>query len=204
MAPVEHIYATDTLIGMTILSRASGNRLGTVRDLIIDPGSGMLGGLVVIGPDGDERVLNYHDIYSFGQDAVMAQNDEGAVIPAEGELLQRPCAKRDLVGANIISEGGKILGRVSNVFLHLTPPPLAIYEVRDSMLDKLLGRVLYVPASFARALSSDTERIIVPEDTVENAASSLEDLAENHIRPLEEEETQVRKVGVRPSFGTTA
>jgi len=188
------IYSIDTLIGMTILSRQTGNKIGKVLDLIVDSSTGRLDGLVVTGLAEEELVLNYASISSFGQDAVMAYEDDSVVPPAEGELARRPCAKRDLIGASLITEGGRFLGKVANIFVNLAPPPFAIYELRDSLLDKLLGKVSYVPASLGRALSGDGERIIVPDDAMEYSAPTLE--AFTQIREeaaVVEDETRVRR-----------
>jgi uncharacterized protein YrrD len=192
MTVADHVFPVDAVIGMPILSRVTGNKLGTVHDLIIDPLSGNLGGVVLHRLDGSEGVLHYGDISSFGKDAVMAHADDVVSSPREGELTQTPCTKRDIVGAQIITEDGNLIGRIANIHVHLAPPPIAIYEVRESLLDKILGRVLYVPASFARALSGDAERILVPDDALDISASTIGELADRFLAPLVEEETRIR------------
>jgi hypothetical protein len=84
---------------------------------------------------------------------------------------------------------------VANVYVHLVWPPLVAYEVRESLLDKLLGRGLFIPAVLGRALSHDSQRIIVPEDAPHTAAASLEELAGGPLAALIEEETVVRGRG---------
>ena len=79
--------------------------------------------------------------------------------------------------------------------VHLAPPPLVAYEVRESLLDKLLGRGLFIPAALGRALSRDSQRIIVPEDASRTAAASLEELAGGPLAALIEDETVVRGRG---------
>src|SRR5258705_7491425 len=192
MTVADHVFPVDAVIGMPVLSRVTGNKLGTVHDLIIDPLSGNLGGVVLHRLDGSEGVLHYGDISSFGKDAVMAHADDVVTPPREGELTQIPCTKRDIVGAQIITEDGNLIGRIANIHVHLAPPPIAIYEVRESLLDKLMGRVLYVPASFTRALSGDAERILVPDDAREVSASTIGELADRFLAPLVEEETRIR------------
>jgi uncharacterized protein YrrD len=180
MAATDNIHAMGALIGVVVLSRSTGNKLGQIDDLIIDPIRGTLLGLMVQTLDGGRQVLDYLDISSFGQDAVMANHDD-SVRPLEGnQLAQRPLAKQNLTGASVVTEGGKLLGLVANIFVHLAPPPLVVYEVRESLLDKLLGRELFMPASFGLALSDNAERIIVPDDTVANSANNLDALA-NHL-----------------------
>ena len=193
MAVTDNILSVNTLIGMPLLSRATGNKLGQVDDIILDPLEGVLLGLGVLTPDSDVLLLDYREVYSFGRDAVMANRDDSLVPPDDSRLAGAPRAKKDISGARVVTEGGALLGEVANVFVHVAPPPLVVYEVRESVIDKLLGRGLFIPASLGRALSEDAERIIVPEDTARTAAPSLEALAERHIAPLAGEETVVRR-----------
>lgn len=192
MAALDNLHSSDTLIGMAVLSRVTGNKLGQVHDLILDPIRGELLGLWVQSPDSALGVMDYREVYSFGRDAVMAAGDDAIVPSAGSRLAEAPCAKRDIAGARVVTEGGTLLGQVANVYVHLAPPPLAVYEVRESLLDKLLGRGLFIPASLGRALSDDAERIIVPEDTSRTATASLEELAAGRLAALIEEETVVR------------
>ena len=189
MAIIDHIHSIDTLIGRTILSRVTGNKLGQVHDLILDPIRGVMLGLGVLRPDSNLGLLDYREVYSFGKDAVMANSDD-SVVPTEGSpLAAAPRAKHDIVGAQVVTEGGTLLGHVADIFIYLPEPPLAMYEVRESLLDKLLKRELFIPASLGRALSNDAERLIVPNDTAEKASDTLEALA-TRLLPHFIEETE--------------
>ena len=178
MAESENIHAMGALIGVAVLSRSTGNTLGQIDDLIVDPIRGILLGLIVRTQDAGRKVLEYLDISSFGPDAVMANNDDSVKPLEDNQLAYQPLAKQSLRGAKVVTEGGKLLGLVANVFVHLAPPPLVVYEVRESLMDKLLGRELFMPASCGLALSDNAERIIVPDDTAVNAAHSLEALGQ--------------------------
>jgi len=195
MALVDNLQTADALIGMPVLSRVTGNKLGEVHDLILDPVRGELLGLWVRSPGGALDVMDYREVYSFGRDAVMAVKDDSVIPSAETALAEAPCVKRDVAGARVVTEGGTLLGQVANVYIHLTWPPLVAYEVRESLLDKLLGRGLFIPASVGRALSHDAQRIIVPEDAPRAAAASLEELAGGPLAALIEDETVVRGRG---------
>src|SRR6267378_6856277 len=117
MVESDKIHAVAALIGVPVLSRATGNKLGQIDDLIIDPTVGTLLGLMVRTEDGGSQVLSYLDISSFGQDAVMTNNDS-SVQPLEGnQLAEQPLAKQNLIGASVFTEGGNLLGLVANVFV---------------------------------------------------------------------------------------
>ena len=165
-----------TLTGMTVLSLATGNKLGRVADVHIDPVNGRLLGLLVTGENGTAADLPYESIFSFGRDAVMAESD-GAVrsIPESEIAIGRNA--RDLFGTKIVMESGVILGEIADVLVTLKPPPTVLYEVRRSMLDRLLGRTFFIPASVGYVLSDDAARLLVPDITAEIASGEAKDLA---------------------------
>lgn len=172
----ESIVAADTLIGMPVLSRSTGNKLGEVHDLYIDPIEGVLKGVTVEAPNGKLGGIDFKDIFNFGKDAVMAEGDE-SVVPINDEWLDKhPHAKKHLLGVKILTEGGNLLGSVGDIYVRLAAPPVVIYEVRDSVFDKLLGRNFYILASSGNAMSSNAERIVVPDNASALASKSLSEL----------------------------
>ena len=163
------------LVGMSVLSRASGNKLGVVRDLSVDPANGVLTGLVVATTNGI-AALPHESIYSFGHDAIMAESDDSLRMSENSEAAVSPNAKEHLIGTKVLTESGRLLGNISNVFVTLKTTPLIVYEVRESVLDKLLGRQLYILSSGGYALSDDAERLVVPEEAAETASSNMTEL----------------------------
>jgi len=179
----ENIVSIDALIGKTVLSRTTGNLLGQVNDLYIDPVEGLLMGLTIQAPNGKMGGLDYKKVYSFGQDAVMAADDD-AIVGLENEwVATHSHAKRHLLGIKIVTESGNLLGQVANIFVRLTQPPIAFYEVRESVLDKLLGRNLFIPASTGNALSSNAERIVVSNNAAADGASTIAELVNRDNQP---------------------
>ena len=175
MDEVRDVLPFSALIGMPVLSRTTGNKLGRVQDLIVDRVNGVLRGVLITADDADPVLVPYESIYSFGPDAIMADSDNaiGAADVLQTDLLQ---AREHLVGTKVITEGGTFIGQLANVFVTLQPPPLVVYEIRESILDKLFRREIYVLASAGNALSDDAERLVVPDGTAETAASSISEL----------------------------
>lgn len=191
MTTASNIHPVDTLIGRAVLSRSTANKVGQVHDLIVDAAKGELSGLVVQMPDESLRSVEYNGIYSFGPDAVMVNSDESAVPAEDSPLKALPLAKHNLIGVNVVTEGGKLLGQIANVYIRLAETLLLIYEVRSSILDKLLGHSLYFPATNSRAISDDFSRIVVSEDTAEGADNSLDALEARLFGPPKEEDPVV-------------
>lgn len=171
------VIAIDKIIGMTVLSRTSGNKLGEVYDLYVDPSQGVLRGVTIKAPNGKLGGIDYQNVYSFGTDAVMVNDESQVTVLSDEWVAQHPHAKKHLVGTRVISEGGSILGEIGNLYVRLTQPPAVIYELRGgSVWDNLMGRGMYIYAANAAAISSNAERIIVPDTVAGGAASSLNEL----------------------------
>ena len=187
MASTSSIHSIDFLIGRAVLARSTANKLGQVHDLIISPSTGDLVGLSLRLPDESLRLVDYRDLHSFGQDAVMINSDESAVTVQDSPLKALPLAKNNLTGMNVVTESGKLLGQIANVYIHLAETVLLVYEVHSSILDKLLGHALFFPASQGRAVSGDFTRIVVAEDTSEKAYNSLASLEAGLFAPPRED-----------------
>lgn len=173
---LNNVIEIDKIIGMPVLSRATGNKLGEVYDLYIDPVQGILKGVTIKAPNGKLGGIDFGNVYSFGRDAVMANDESHITMLTEEWITQHPHAKKHLIGTNIMTEAGNHLGEIGNIFVRLTSPPAVIYEMRGSMWDSLMGRNLFIYAANAGALSSNAERMIVPNAVVGSAASSLTEL----------------------------
>jgi uncharacterized protein YrrD len=170
MAESKDVVPIGSVVGMPIISLSTGNKLGQVSHVRIDPIDGRLSGLAV--KEGENAELSYDRIYSFGRDAVMAVSDDSvtnyATVP---DLTVRRAD--DLIGAKVVLESGEMLGEIADVLVALNPPPAVFYEIRRSMLDRLLGRTFFIPASVGYALSDDASRLIVPDRTIEIASADL-------------------------------
>ena len=187
MTPTSKINSIDILIGRTVLSRSTANKIGQVHDLILDPGKGELTGISVHMHDASLRLVDYREIYSFGPDALMINRDESALPVQDSPLKASPLARNNLIGVKVITEDGKLLGQIANVYIHLAETSLFIYEVRSSLLDKLLGHCLYFPASWGCALSEDATRLVVSNDAAEKADHTLGALEAHLFGPQKEE-----------------
>lgn len=187
------VISIGKIVGMSILSRTSGNKLGVIEDVYFNPLEGLMLGILVKNLDGRLFAIEYKDIYSFGEDAIVAQSENVLKEIDEEWLHTQPLIKRNLSGTRIITEGGKHLGEIANVLVNLTPPPFLVYELRESFLDKLLGRGFYVLGQTGRAFSNDSERILVANETENLSAYSLEELVnqkENLLSRGERQEPQ--------------
>ena len=175
MSDLRDVTPINSLKGKTLLSLTTGNKLGRVENIFIDPVNGVLHSLTVAGGAGPAGWIVYDRIHSFGRDAIMAESEE-AVTPPDPALPGGGRNANDLFGTKVITESGQVLGEISNIFVTLASPPFVIYELRESLLDKLLGRGFYMPASAGHALSEDGVRLLVPDAAIQNASADIDEL----------------------------
>ena len=175
MSKQNEVLPLNSLAGRAVLSLATGNRLGTVLDPYVDPVNGALIGVTVTTPDDNIAVLDYKNIHNFGSDALMAVSDD-SVKKVDEEPFKAWPNSNELIGAKLITDSGTLLGKIADIFVTASPPPIVIYEIRESVFDKLLGRQIFIPASLGHALSNDRQLLVVPDGTTELASNSLADL----------------------------
>ena len=78
------MYRVSEIIGKTVVSAESGDRLGSVSDALVEEGGGRVVGLVLgSGVFAKEHVMPFHDVQTLGGDAVLARTDAGMLAPRE-------------------------------------------------------------------------------------------------------------------------
>jgi uncharacterized protein YrrD len=118
-------------VGTAIVSAATGRKLGAVADLLLDESRQCVLGLVVrTGWMAAEHVLLYDDVQTIGPDVVIAKS--------AGELVDRrrwreraaPAARASrFKGRRVVTDGGRILGTVSEVIIDEQTGRVDGYEV---------------------------------------------------------------------------
>lgn len=169
------VLPVSELVGRSVLSLSSGNKLGVANDVYIDALNGVLVGLSLTTPDGSCAALSFNDVHSFGSAAIMAETDEAAKVTAENIFAAHP-DHRQLTGTKLVTESGEIIGHIAGIFVSLDREPLVFYDVRESLLDTLLGRRRFIFASAANALSDDRQRLIVPDQIAASTAGTIDEL----------------------------
>ncbi|HKQ73027.1 MAG TPA: PRC-barrel domain-containing protein [Blastocatellia bacterium] len=159
--------------GMPLLAADTGAKLGEIRDAIIQPTEGRVMGAVVRTLDGDDLRLRINDII-IGEDAVMTSLESfERAGDYSRDLAGGFRAVDEVVGANVVTENGDLLGRITEVYIRVDKPQ-AVYRVAESTLRKFFGKGFFLAGDAARSFAPDGARMIVPSDTEQRyAASSL-------------------------------
>jgi uncharacterized protein YrrD len=172
---IRTLNVAKDLRGMSLLAVDTGEKLGEIRDAIIQPTEGRAIGVVVRTLDDDESRLRMADVI-IGADAVMTswESFEHAGDRAR-ELAGGVRAVDEMIGSKVVTEAGDLLGRISEVFIR-TDNPQTVYRVTESRIQKFFGGGFFLPGHVALSYAPDGARMIVPADTEDRyAASSLGD-----------------------------
>ena len=181
---INNVQNIDVLIGRSVLSLETANKLGEIHDLAVDPSNWELAGFSIRLLDERYALVNYQNVHSIGPDALMIDDEESLLSTDQSQIKSLPLAKNSLLGVKVITELGQLIGKVSNIFIHLKDTPDFIYEVRRSIFDKLLGHTFYFPASLGCAISEDRSSLVVSHDP-EKMEHSLDAVAKRLYGPNE-------------------
>ncbi len=155
----------SSLIGKSIVSAANGELVGKVADVLFDPASSRTVGLVIAGGMfASERVLAYDDVQVLGRDAVVARTVDGVMDPkawhAQGLASERSSA---LTHKPVMTDAGRRLGAISDVYLNETTGAVEALEVSRSALGGLVNRHSVLPQPGVVTIGRDA--VLVSEDT---------------------------------------
>jgi sporulation protein YlmC with PRC-barrel domain len=169
----ERTLDISDLKGMSILAADSGERLGEVTDAIIHPTKGKILGIRLTTADGERRVLGVQEI-RIGEDAIMAAPGTHPHAADDVEELREGVSAGDgIIGANVVTAAGKLIGRISGVYVSIDRPRTA-YRVTESTLQRWFGGGFFIAGDVPSGYAADRPRFIVPEDVEETwGADSL-------------------------------
>lgn len=168
-------YETE-LKGKPVLDATTGERIGTVSDIIINPAEGRLLGLVVLRPDKESRAVSAAKA-RIGHDAVMLSDRTMVALDYSGEFLNG-ISGADVLGTNVVTEDGRLAGTIRAI--HVASDGSGFYyRVAGSTLQRVFGGGFYIPGQTPTAVSPDRKRIIVPAAVeTEHARKSLDEFVD--------------------------
>lgn len=126
----------NDLMSMPVMATDSGSELGRVKDVLFDPSSHSLLGLMVSANGGGGAVmfLQRGRIKGLGQDAITVEG-EAALQPfaTAGRAREIVDSGIHLRGASVLTEGGDAIGKVDKVLVN-EDGSVASYQVAKGLL----------------------------------------------------------------------
>ena len=167
-----HVMRASELIGLPVVSIASGEDIAEIRDVVYDSGAHRLIGFTLnkrgMFSGRMKDSLPAEALAAIGADAVMVADDAAITESAAPEALQTPGAAKSVLGNRVLSADGNDLGKVVGVIITTGATPAAVgYEVdpTDSADN------VFVPISEQMALSDDN--LLLPADATEFIRNDL-------------------------------
>jgi uncharacterized protein YrrD len=166
------LMTASQIRGLPVVTVEGGEDVAEVRDVIYSPAEGRLVG-VTLNKRGflagrSRDVLPANAIHAIGQDAVMVLNDSKLVAHEDApEDVGHPATERNVLGNDVLTEGGASLGRVADLVLFLGSSG----EVVGYQIDKPGGGRGYIP--LPAQLSISGVALVVPNITEEFVQDDL-------------------------------
>lgn len=158
--------------GLPVVTVDGGEDIAEVRDVIYSPEAGRLVGMTLNQRgflSGRRReVLPVETVHAIGQHAVMVADDAQLVTPeAAPEDVANPATERNVLGDDVLTEGGTSLGRVVDLVLLVGGNG----DVVGYQIEGAGGGHGYIPLPAQLAVSGDA--LVVPDITEEFVQDDL-------------------------------
>jgi uncharacterized protein YrrD len=147
------VQRVNELFGKEIVKQASGEKQGTVRDLVFDGEARSIVALLVGGTLGRNRVVRWSSIVSLG-DVVVVGGEASLTKPGDDlEVADLRKKSYRITGTAIVTEGGEKIGAVRDLFVDERGQVIG-YEVSKGFVGDLGGRK-FLPMTNIRAAGKD-------------------------------------------------
>jgi uncharacterized protein YrrD len=162
--------------GLPVVDLSTGEDIAEIRDLIFDPGAGVVDGFTLarrgfLGRRMRE-VLPVDAVHSLGTHAVTVDTSEAITAPGQAPAeVGAADRKADVTSNDVLTESGRNLGRVQDVILTGGPRPRVVgYEIGGGT-----AGAGFVPIDTSRAVSRSA--LIVPDGFENRVRTDLTGLA---------------------------
>jgi sporulation protein YlmC with PRC-barrel domain len=177
MKQISTLNNMSQLKKMPVVLPETGKTVGQISDVIIHPTEGTVLGLIMRSIKGEIWAVAVNDFFIFTKNNVVVVLD-GAFSDQTGvreKIADGISACREAIGARIVTEKGKYIGEVSDVWIS-EEPLRAVYQVLESLWQKYFGRGFFISADLPYAWSRNGTRFIVREvELIRNRASQPAD-----------------------------
>ena len=127
-------------LGKPIVSADTGERVGTVADVLVDAHAHRIVGVIVSGGLlTSEHVLPYPDVQVMGGDAVIAKSRQHLIGAREWQQGGRDAARANTYkNKRVITTGGRELGLVRDVYVNEQTGVVDAYDVAGPAFSRLV------------------------------------------------------------------
>lgn len=143
----------NELFDKEIVNQATGEKQGTIRDLVLDSEARSVVALLVGGMIGRDRVVRWDSLVSVGDVVVIGNEAPLVELGDDPEVADLHEKGHRVTGTDIITEEGEKIGTVGDLFVDHRGEVVG-YEVSGGTISDLRGRKL-LPMEKVRAIGKD-------------------------------------------------
>jgi sporulation protein YlmC with PRC-barrel domain len=177
---------------MPVALLETGETMGRILDVILHPIEGTVLGLIVQSTEGVTYALAADDFFILNKKniVVVAESAMANQSGAWGKMTYGISVSRKAIGASIVTENGRYVGYVSDVFI-ADEPLRVVYQVLESLWQKYFGSGFYIPADLPYAWSRDGLRFIVRDEelTRRRVSQPAEAIRSDNPKPIIKKES---------------
>lgn len=150
----------STLLNLSIVGQQDGKNLGVVKDLFFDHDTDQLLGLVVSEKDLfgliDAQIVPWREVQSVTGDVVLV-NNEHSRMKLKDDTNAHEMAHRETVlsGTQVLSQEGKKIGTLADMFIDETTGQVVGYEVSGGFFSDSLRGKKFLPAPPGLSVGKD-------------------------------------------------
>jgi uncharacterized protein YrrD len=143
------VIKASELKGRAVVSLERVQKIGVVQGILFDATAAGVAGLKVAATDASAGTffVPARAVYSIGPDAITVRTVE-PLPAASGDTagLQGLSGSEELADAKVVTDGGTLLGTISDVYLDESTLQVQSYELGGAGLENLLGKKKFLPA----------------------------------------------------------
>ncbi len=160
----ENYCIANEFVGIPVSAARTGAHLGRVRDWIMHATEGKVIGLILNTEAGEARVIAWNDFEIHGNNIVVMSALSSSVEKHLSASAGGAKTIDELIGTRIVTEDGKLLGQIRQVFFNLTTRQV-LYRLVESKWQRLTDGGGYLPGNLPHAYFRNGRRMIVAAQT---------------------------------------
>lgn len=151
----------NELFGKEVVSQTSGEKQGTVRDIVFDEDASNIIALLVGGFIGRDRALRWTSVASVGDVVVLGGEGTLNKLGEDPEVADLHKKRQRITGTEIVTQEGEKIGEVRDLFVN-ERGQVGGYEVSRGLVSDMRGRK-FLPIRNIRAIGKDTIIVSNPD-----------------------------------------
>lgn len=130
------------LVGKTVVTADSGEKVGRAADLLVNDGGDHVIGIVIGGGVlASERVLPFEDVQTLGRDAIVARSQQRVVDAREWHGRHIKASRSSgLKDRRVVTRDGREIGTITDVYVDELTGEVQAYDVADRTFAGLISR----------------------------------------------------------------